>query len=346
MSPRNMNDNQSGQFVNQRTITVGFENLAKECRKPKRVKDYAYHKEKMMLCKHEEKCVPLSADQGDWLDDIDEEPNKQELEAHYMYMAKIQEDTYVVEKVDSNVISYSSDMCDNDGKDDQNAEEYKDKRAVLANLVPDLKLDTDENKKIQKQSKKENASLAHELKKCKSALIESNDVRDRCRSALHLKELDESFSPSPIPVEDSDSFMEEIDLSLILDDSMPSGIENDDYDSEGDMLILEELLSNDFLLLSKSESFHFDIPSSSRPLAKPPDDDLRVLTVKVVGDISEQYIPMPRILPTQPTFTLNQEKSPHLLSHQGLKAFQLPSDSPIMIYGGNTPILDVPFKRP
>nr|GFC74126.1 hypothetical protein [Tanacetum cinerariifolium] len=69
----------------------GFGNLAKECRKPKRVKDYAYHKEKMKLCKHEEKGVPLSADQGDWLDDIDEEPNEQELKAHYMYMAKIQE---------------------------------------------------------------------------------------------------------------------------------------------------------------------------------------------------------------------------------------------------------------
>nr|GFC74380.1 hypothetical protein [Tanacetum cinerariifolium] len=32
-----------------------------------------------------------------------------------------------------------------------------------------------------------------------------------------------SFSPSPIPVEDSNSFMEEIDLSFTLDDSMSSG---------------------------------------------------------------------------------------------------------------------------
>nr|GEX33365.1 hypothetical protein [Tanacetum cinerariifolium] len=41
----------------------------------------------------------------------------------------------------------------------------------------------------------------------------------------------ESFSPSPIPIEDSDSLMKEIDLFLTLDDSMPSGIENDEYDS-------------------------------------------------------------------------------------------------------------------
>ncbi|GJR68974.1 hypothetical protein Tco_0015039 [Tanacetum coccineum] len=52
----------------------------------------------------------------------------------------------------------------------------------------------------------------------------------------------ESFSPSPIPVEDSDSLMEEINLFLTPDDSMPPGIENDDYDSEGDIIFLEELL--------------------------------------------------------------------------------------------------------
>ncbi|GJS93084.1 hypothetical protein Tco_0800052 [Tanacetum coccineum] len=117
----------------------------------------------------------------------------------------------------------------------------------------------------------------------------------------------ESFSPSPIPVKDNDSLMEEIDLFLTLDDSMPPGIENDDYDSEGDILFLEELLSNDSPSLLENESFHFDIPSSPRPPTKPPDDgiyfelDTRLLTTKVVGDISEHYILMPRLLPTQHT---------------------------------------------
>nr|GEU87641.1 hypothetical protein [Tanacetum cinerariifolium] len=83
----------------------------------------------------------------------------------------------------------------------------------------------------------------------------------------------ESFSSSHIPVEDSDSLMREIDLSLTLDDSMPPGIKNDDYDSKGDILFLEELVSNDSILLPKNESLHFDIPSSPRPPAKPPDDD-------------------------------------------------------------------------
>nr|GFA16339.1 hypothetical protein [Tanacetum cinerariifolium] len=119
----------------------------------------------------------------------------------------------------------------------------------------------------------------------------------------------ESFSPSPIPVEDSDSLMDEVDLSLTLDDSMPPGIEDDNYDSEGDILILEELLSNDSLSLPENESFHFNIPSSPRPPAKPSNDDeikpnSRILIVKVLGDISEHYVPMPRLLPTQTTLKL------------------------------------------
>nr|GEY33046.1 hypothetical protein [Tanacetum cinerariifolium]GEY64383.1 hypothetical protein [Tanacetum cinerariifolium] len=83
----------------------------------------------------------------------------------------------------------------------------------------------------------------------------------------------ESFSLFPITVEDSDSFMEENDLSFTLDDSMPSRIEEDDYDSEGDTLILEELHRNNSFSLLENESFHFNIPSSPHPPAKPSDDD-------------------------------------------------------------------------
>nr|GEV55836.1 hypothetical protein [Tanacetum cinerariifolium] len=81
----------------------------------------------------------------------------------------------------------------------------------------------------------------------------------------------ESFSLFPIPVEDSDSLMEETDLSFTPNDLMSLRIEEYDYDSERDILILEELLSNDSLSLPENKSFHFDIPSSSCPLAKPSD---------------------------------------------------------------------------
>ncbi|GJV24118.1 hypothetical protein Tco_1376813 [Tanacetum coccineum] len=168
----------------------------------------------------------------------------------------------------------------------------------------------------------------------------------------------ESFSPSPIPVEDNDSLMEEIDLFLTPDNSMPPGIENDGYDSEGDILFLEELLSNDSTSLPENKSFHFEVPSSSRPPAKPPDDDeiepdTGLLSAKVVGDISKHYVLMPRLLTTQPTlfpvidtllsFSSKNEEKVHLLSHRGFKTFPLSSESPMMTHGGDNPILDVPI---
>nr|GFA96032.1 hypothetical protein [Tanacetum cinerariifolium] len=70
-----------------------YGHVARECQKPKREKDVAYHKEKMLLCKQEEVGFQLNAEQADWKDDTDDEPNNQELEAHYMYMAQIQEVT-------------------------------------------------------------------------------------------------------------------------------------------------------------------------------------------------------------------------------------------------------------
>ncbi|GJT06423.1 retrovirus-related pol polyprotein from transposon TNT 1-94 [Tanacetum coccineum] len=215
-TPRYKNDTQTGQFENHRTMTVAraretvgslvvkqsgiqcfnckeFGHFAKECRKPKRVKDSTYHKEKMLLCKQAEKGVTLQAKQYDWLADTDEEIDEQELEAHYSYMAKIQEvptadlgtvsepleqvqydtgynvfaneiqyseqsesisNTYVVETDDSNVIPDSPDMCDNDIQNDQNDVVCDDERVALANLIANLKLDVDDNKKIQKQLKK------------------------------------------------------------------------------------------------------------------------------------------------------------------------------------------------
>ncbi|GKE57799.1 hypothetical protein Tco_1496984, partial [Tanacetum coccineum] len=179
--------------------------------------------------KDTEKGVPLQAEQADWLEDMNKEFDEQELEAHYSFMEKIQElltadsgtdtepleqvhndaeynvfanvrqhseqpkstyNTCLVEKDDSNVTPDSPDMCDNDIQTDQNADE----RAALANLIANLKLGVDENKKIQKQLKKANASLAQELKECKSILAEtsktmgeSNSIRDSCIVALQNK---------------------------------------------------------------------------------------------------------------------------------------------------------------
>nr|GEX46320.1 hypothetical protein [Tanacetum cinerariifolium] len=128
-----------------------------------------------------------------------------------------------------------------------------------------------------------------------------------------------SFSPSPIPVEDSDSLMEEIDLSFTLDYLMPLGIKDDDYDSERDILILKDLPSNVTLLIPEIESFHFDIPSFSRPTVKLPDGNIGIFNIKMMGDISDQKAFMHKLMIT---IVPHQEKYLNLLSHRGLKAFQ------------------------
>nr|GFC20084.1 hypothetical protein [Tanacetum cinerariifolium] len=201
------------------SLGIRGRHFAKECRKPKRVKDSAYHKKKMLLCKKAEQ-------------EIDE----QELEAHYSYTVKIQEvpsantgtdsepveyvqnkvgynvfannlqhaeqsesvsNTCLVETDDSNVIPDSPDMCEDDIQNEQNDVESDDERVVLANLIANLKLDVDENKKIQKQLKKASTTLAQELKECKAILAETSktlgesiSVRDSCLVALQNKQTD------------------------------------------------------------------------------------------------------------------------------------------------------------
>nr|GFC86755.1 hypothetical protein [Tanacetum cinerariifolium] len=150
----------------------------------------------------------------------------------------------------------------------------------------------------------------------------------------------ESFSPYPIPNEDSDPLMEEIDLSFTPDDPMPPGIEEDDYDSKRDIPILDELLDNYSLSLLENEPYYFDVPSLSRHPAKPPDGNTGTLNIKIIGDIQERKVHIPNLMITHVS---NQEESLNLLPHLGLEIFQPSAECPMIINGKNTPILDVPL---
>ncbi|GKB43700.1 hypothetical protein Tco_0888642 [Tanacetum coccineum] len=104
-------------------------------------------------------------------------------------------DTYVLEKDDSNVTPDSSNICNNDNQVDQNAAECVDERAALANLIENLTLDTEKNKMILKYLKKANVSLTQELKECRTnldetgrALGEATSCRDSCLIALQNKQ--------------------------------------------------------------------------------------------------------------------------------------------------------------
>nr|GEZ81421.1 hypothetical protein [Tanacetum cinerariifolium] len=151
----------------------------------------------------------------------------------------------------------------------------------------------------------------------------------------------ESFSPSPILDEDSDSRIEENDLTCTPNDLMPPSIEDDDDDDDSkmDILIHEELFDNYSLSLSEIKSFYFDIPLFSRPPVKPPDGNTGILNIKMMGDISDQKVPIPNLTITRVS---NQEKSPGLFSHRGFEIFQLSAKYPMMIHGKNIPIPDVP----
>ncbi|GKF43472.1 hypothetical protein Tco_0130024 [Tanacetum coccineum] len=63
-------------------------------------------------------------------------------------------------------------------------------------------------------------------------------------------------SSSPIPVVDSDFLIEEVDTFLVSEDSIPPGIKSD-FDSEGDIIFLNDLLNDD--PIPEYERFTFDI---------------------------------------------------------------------------------------
>nr|GFB16341.1 hypothetical protein [Tanacetum cinerariifolium] len=141
-----------------------------------------------------------------------------------------------------------------------------------------------------------------------------------------------------------DSIMEEIDLFCTPDYPMPPSIEDKDYDSERDILIPKDLPSNNSFSFTEKESVHFDIPSFSRPPAKPPDGDTGILNIKMMGDVSDQKAFMHKLMIT---LASHQEKSPDLLSHRCgiVKKFNTHRSHlnicPMMIHRQNNPLLDV-----
>nr|GFD13447.1 hypothetical protein [Tanacetum cinerariifolium] len=79
---------------------------------------------------------------------------------------------------------------------------------------------------------------------------------------------------------------------------MPPGIVDKDYESKRDILIPKDLPSNNNISFAEKESFHFDIPLFSRPPAKPPDGDTRILNIRMMGDISDQKSFMHKLMIT------------------------------------------------
>nr|GEW33440.1 hypothetical protein [Tanacetum cinerariifolium] len=161
--------------------------VARECKKLKRVKDVAYHKEKMLLCKQEEAGIQLNAEQADWrYDTDDDELEDQELEVHYMYMAQLQEvfpdatdfgpifDDEPLQKIaiiDSLDMNYNKEEIDQNDDDNDLAKE----RELIASLIEKLKCEIDESKNRNKFLETSNRVLIEKLKEAELARRNSKE---------------------------------------------------------------------------------------------------------------------------------------------------------------------------
>ncbi|GJT43462.1 hypothetical protein Tco_0952177 [Tanacetum coccineum] len=134
-----------------------------------------------------------------------------------------------------------------------------------------------------------------------------------------------SFSQSPIPVEDSDSLMEEIDTFLL---------QMTQY-HRPDPGVLTTKVMDDISDTSTRELYGY-VPNvlTTLPTLYQVFDTLLLFSSKNVDKVFNHGILIPK-----------EEKSPPLLSHRGFEVFQLinDSESPMMIYEGDIPILDVPY---
>nr|GFA79634.1 hypothetical protein [Tanacetum cinerariifolium] len=181
---RHKNDDHSGQFRNQRTVNVAG---ARE----KVGSPVVY------MAKIQE--VP-TADSGTDSKPVEQVQNDVGYNVfvnglQHSEQSESVSNTCLVETDDSNVTPDSPNMCEDDIQIEQNDVESDDDHVALGNLIANLKLDVDENKKIQNQLNKANTTLAQELKECKAILVETSkslwesiSVRDSCLVALRTKQ--------------------------------------------------------------------------------------------------------------------------------------------------------------
>nr|GEU45029.1 putative ribonuclease H-like domain-containing protein [Tanacetum cinerariifolium] len=106
----------------------------------------------------EEARIQLNAEQTDWKDDTDDESKDQELEAHYTYMAKLQEVT--PDAADNSGPIFDTEPVQQNDDDNDLANE----RELLASLIEKLKCEIDDNKNRNKFLETSNKVLVEKLK--------------------------------------------------------------------------------------------------------------------------------------------------------------------------------------
>nr|GEV72370.1 hypothetical protein [Tanacetum cinerariifolium] len=100
-------------------------------------------------------------------------------------------------------------------------------------------------------------------------------INPRPRLTVNANTTVEILPSLPIPVQDSDSQREEIDIVTDTDNVLPPSVENDDH-TEGESYVVNELRVDNSILnseheYSESEESNFDNPSVPLPPLEPPD---------------------------------------------------------------------------
>ncbi|GJW90097.1 hypothetical protein Tco_0167650 [Tanacetum coccineum] len=187
-----------------------------------------------------------NVEQADWKDDTDDESDDQELEAHYMYMAQLQEVTpdpvdnsgpYLMMNLmigDSNITIDSSDICYDRAQDDQDETDALDQeRDLLASLIQKLKCEIDDSKNRNKFLESSNKELVNKLKgeiedfKTKNTSLESSNN--------HFKEANNELSKTnQLMFKDLKKFQAELDK--YKDVNYASKVEIDCAKAKGDLM--------------------------------------------------------------------------------------------------------------
>nr|GEU77474.1 hypothetical protein [Tanacetum cinerariifolium] len=120
-----------------------------------------------------------NVEQADWKDDTDDEPEDQEFEAHYMYMAQFQEVT--PDDADNSGPIFYTEPLQKIDQDDVN--DLDNERDLLASLIEKLKCEIDDSKNCNKFLETSNKFLVDKLKgeiedfKTKNKCLESSNNR-------------------------------------------------------------------------------------------------------------------------------------------------------------------------
>nr|GEW90847.1 hypothetical protein [Tanacetum cinerariifolium] len=179
-----------------------FRHVARECQKPKWVKDAVYHREKMLLY-HEleahymymaklQEVSPDAADSGPIFDaeplqkvSNDDEYNVFSIKSEHPEQSESVHDTYPIEQDEHHVIIDSLDMSYNREQIDQNDDDADlvNERELLASLIEKLKCEIDESKNRNKFLETSDKVLIEKLKgeiedfKNKNKSLESSNNR-------------------------------------------------------------------------------------------------------------------------------------------------------------------------